>query len=419
MKIAVIGAGIVGVTTAYELACDGHQVTVLERRGATAEEGSFANAGLMGSGYISPWAAPAVPGKVLRHLFKRHASVHLGGSLSGRDLAWIWKWLGACKPLAHAANRSNLQRLADYSRARLHYITAHLNLEYERSDGCMVLLRSERDSKLIQPDLQVLRDVGVTFKELSPKETRKIEFGLNPETSFHSAVHLPHDEVGNCRQFALMLKSEAQRMGVTFSFNTCVTQIQASSGTGIDIGLFGENSPCQFDAAVLCAGLESTRLLAPLKIKIPLTAMHGYSVSATIREPLNAPQSAVIDDHYKVTISRIGNRVRVAGGTEFGGSLQKKSSAALHTLYKTLNDWFPGAANLSNGAQEWKGSLPMMPDGTPVIGASGINGLWLNLGHGTSGWALSCGSARLMADLIAGKAPDVNVAEYGIERLKA
>ena len=419
MKIAVIGAGIIGVTTAYELACDGHEVTVLERRGATAEEGSFANAGLMGSGYISPWAAPGMPGKVLRHLFSRHASVHLGGSLSTRELAWIWKWVGACKPLVHAANRSNLQRLAQYSRARLHDITAHLNLEYERSDGCMVLLRSERDSKLIQPDLQVLRDAGVAFKELSPEETRKIEFALNPDTSFHSAVHLPNDEVGNCRQVALMIKSEAQRIGVNFSFNTCVTHIHASNGSGVDIGIFGENSPRSFDAAVMCAGLESTRFLEPFGVKIPLAAVHGYSVSATIREPLNAPRSAIMDEHYKVTISRLGNRVRVAGSTELGGSLEKKRSAAFHTLYKTLNDWFPGAANLSNGAQEWKGALPMLPDGAPVLGASGIKGLWLNLGHGTSGWALSCGSARVMADLIAGKTPDMDVTEFGIERLQA
>jgi D-amino-acid dehydrogenase len=418
MKIAVIGAGIVGVTTAYELVCDGHEVTVLERRGATAEEGSFANAGLMGSGHISPWAAPGMPGKVLRHLFSRHACVHLDGSLSTRELAWIWKWLGACKPAVHASNRSNLQRLAQYSRARLHDITAHLNLEYERSDGCMVLLRSERDSKLIQPDLQVLRDAGVAFKELSPEDTRKIEPALNPDSSFHGAVHLPHDEVGNCRQVALLLKSEAQRMGANFSFNTAVTQIHAHNGAGVGIGIFGEDSPRLFDAAVLCAGLESTRFLQRLAVKIPLATVHGYSVSATIREPLNAPRSAVMDEHYKVTISRLGNRVRVAGGTELGGSLKKKRSAAFHTLYKTLNDWFPGAANLSNGAQEWKGALPMLPSGIPVVGSSGVNGLWLNIGHGNSGWALSCGSARVMADLIAGKAPDINVNEFGIERLR-
>lgn len=418
MKIAVIGAGIIGVTTAYELACDGHEVTVLERRGATAEEGSFANAGLMGSGYISQWTAPGMPGRVLRHLFSRHANVHLGGSLSTRELAWIWKWLGACKPLAHAANRSNLQRLAQYSRARLHHITAHLNLEYERSDGCLVLLRSEKDSKLIQPDLRVLQDAGVTFKVLSPEDTRKIEPALNPDSSFHGALHLPHDEVGNCRQVALLLKSEAQRMGVNFSFNTAVTQMHAPSGAGVRIGIYGEDSPRMFDAAVLCAGLESTRFLERLGVKIPLATVHGYSVSASIREPLNAPRSAVIDEHYKVTISRLGNRVRVAGGTELGGSLQKKRSAALHTLYQSLNDWFPGAANLSNGAQEWKGALAMLPNGNPMVGSSGVSGVWLNIGHGDSGWALSCGSARVMADLIAGKTPDINVNEFGIERLR-
>jgi D-amino-acid dehydrogenase len=149
-----------------------------------------------------------------------------------------------------------------------------------------------------------------------------------------------------------------------------------------------------------------------------MVAVHGYSVSATIREPLNAPRSAVMDERFKVSISRLGNRVRVAGTAEIGGSTDKKNASAIQTLYKVLHDWFPGAANLSNGVQEWKGARPMMPCGMPVLGASGIPGLWLNLGHGSSGWALSCGSARVVADLIGGKTPDLDVSGFSSERLR-
>ena len=417
MKIAVIGAGIIGVTTAYELACDGHQVTVIERRAAAAEEASFANAGVVAPGYVTPWAAPGMPIKVMGHLFSRYAPVKVSLPLTGRELLWMWKWYRACGLDSYLAHRSCLQRLAFYSRERLHHITSSLSLEYERSDGYMVLLRSQRDSKMVQAGLQVLRDAGVNFKELCPTEARKIETALNPAMDFYGAVHLPEDEVGNCRQFALLLKNEAQRRGVEFCFSTTVSGITSNGGMLVATAQGG--SPRQFEAVVLCAGLDSARLLAPLGLRIPLIAVHGYSISATIREPLNAPASAVMDERYKVAIARLGNRVRVAGSAELGGSPDKKRSSSLETLYKVLHDWFPGAANLSGGVQEWKGARPMLPDGPPMICASGIAGLWLNLGHGSSGWALSCGSARIVSDLIGGKAPDLDMAPFGSQRLRA
>ena len=416
MKIAVIGAGIIGVTTAYELAFDGHDVTVLERCAAAAEEASFANAGLVAPGYVTPWAAPGMPSKVLGHLFSHYAPVKVGLPLSARDLVWMWKWLRACNLDTYLAHRAQLQRLAFYSRERLHHITSDLSLEYERSDGYMVLLRSEKDSKLAQPGLQVLREACVSFKEISPADARKIEPALNPDTGFFGAIHLPDDEVGNCRQFALLIKNKAQQLGVDFQFNTEVTRVAGVNTAQLDIA--GEDVPRQYDALVMCAGLASARLLAPLGLKIPLTAVHGYSISAAIREPLNAPRSAVMDERYKVAISRLGQRVRVAGSAELGGTAERMRASSLQTLYKVLQDWFPGAANLSGGVQEWKGARPMLPNGPPMIGASGIAGLWLNLGHGSSGWALSCGSARALADLIGGKKPDLNLAGFDAGRLR-
>lgn len=415
MRVAVIGAGIVGVTTAWELAQDGHEVTVFERRGAAAEETSFGNAGVVAPGSVTPWAAPGMPAKVLRYLLQKHAPVKLATPLRWAEVRWMWQWWRACRLDTYLANRARLQRLAFYSRERLHAVTAQLQLEYDRSDGYMVLLRSQRDVDLAQPGLQVLRDADVKFRQISPDEARTVEPALNPDTAFAAAIHLPDDEVGNCRQFALQIKLEAQRLGVRFEFNQDVRAMSPATPTRLEFS--GDAAPRDFDAVVMCAGLASAQLLQPLGLKIPLIAVHGYSVSAAIREPLNAPRSAVMDERYKVAISRLGNRVRVAGSAEIGGSLDTRRPAAIATLYKVLHDWFPGAAQMSGGVQEWKGARPMLPDGPPILGASGIPGVWLNLGHGSSGWALSCGSARAVADLMAGRAPEIDLEGLGLARL--
>ena len=418
MKIAVIGAGIIGITTAYELGVDGHEVTVFERRGAAAEETSFANAGVVAPGSVTPWAAPGMPGKVLGSLFSRHAAVKISLPISGNDLVWMWKWWRACKLDTYLTNRARLQRLAFYSRSRLHHLTAELQLDFDRSDGYTVLLRSEKDRALVQPGLQVLRDAGVRFSEINAEAVRKLEPAINPDTEFLGGIHLPDDEVANCRQFALLLKDVARSLGVKFAFNTAVAQV--NQGQAASVLIAGKSTPRQFDRVVMCAGLASAALLKPLGLKIPMAAVYGYSISAPIREALNAPRSALMDERYKVAISRLGNRVRVAGSAEIGGSLGKHRASSVQTLYKVLHDWFPGAAqNANTGAsvQVWKGARPMLPDGPPLIGESGIPGLWLNLGHGSSGWALACGSARVLADVMAGKSADIDMDGLGVARL--
>lgn len=422
MRIAVIGAGIVGVTTAFELAVDGHEVTVFERRSAVAEETSFANAGVIAPGYVTPWAAPGMPGKVARFLLSDHAPVRVSFPLSSADLGWMWKWYRACEPANYAENRARMQRLAFYSRTRLHEITEHFHLEYDRSTGYLVMLRSEKDRKLVQPSLQVLRDAGVTFHEVDAEQARKIEPALNPDTQFAGAIHLPQDEVGNCRQFALLLRNECQSHGVRFEFNSAVASLSPATPGSLQVTTAdGAMTQWNFNAIVVCAGVDSARLLAPVGLNVPLAPVWGYSISAPIREPLNAPRSGIMDERFKVAISRLGNRVRVSGSAEIGGVPTKKRANSLQTLYKVLHDWFPGAAQLANtgGAtvQEWKGARPMLPDGPPLIGATGIPGVWINLGHGSSGWALSCGSARVIADLMSRRAPEIDIEGLGVERL--
>jgi D-amino-acid dehydrogenase len=412
MNIAIIGAGVIGITTAYALATDGHTVTVYERNAAAATETSFANAGVVAPGYVTPWAAPGMPGKVARYLLRRHAPIKLGWPISAQELAWMWRWFRACELETYMANRARMQRLAFYSREQLHRLTRELGLAYDRSEGYMVLLRSEQDAALVEPGLQVLRDAGVRFDRVDSHAARLIEPALNRDMRFAGAIHLPDDEVGNCRQF----KTEAQRLDVDFKFNTAVTSIE--HGPPVRLHLAGSSESITYDAMVCCAGLASARLLRPLRVSIPMAAVYGYSVTATVRETLDAPRSAVMDERFKVAISRLGQRVRVAGSAEIGGTPLQHREAAIQTLFKVLHDWFPGAARLSAGVQIWKGARPMLPDGPPILGASGVPGIWLNLGHGSSGWALSCGSARVLADQIAGRPAEVDMEGLGIERLR-
>ena len=386
---------------------------------------AIVGAGVVAPDYVAPWTAPGMPLKVLRHLFSRHAPVKIKLPLFNNDIAWMRHWWRACKLDTYLANRSSMQALASCSRDRLHTIAADLSLEFERNEGLIVLLRSAKEAKLMQPNLQVLRDSGVAFNEIDAPAARLIEPAINPDNDFFGAVHLPSDEVGNCREFTLLLKVESQKLGVKYEMNTTVASVLSTKVAILNIAneRTPHNSTREFDAVVMCAGVANAELLKPilkpLKRKLPLIPTYGYSISAQVREDLNAPRSAVIDELYKVAITRMGNRVRVAGSAEIGGSLENKQLGAISTLYKVLQDWFPGAAHISNmGASvtEWKGARPMLPDGPPVLGTSGVPNIWLNLGHGSSGWALSCGSARVLADLIAKRATDVDVRGMSIER---
>ena len=413
MKIAVIGAGVIGITTAYELTRDGHDVTVFDRRATAAEETSFANAGIVAPGYVAPWAAPGMPGKVLKHLISRHAPVRISWPLGANEIAWMWRWYRACKLDTYFANRAQLHRLANYSLGQLQRITRELKLEYDSQPGYLVLLRSQADYHLAQPGLHALQELGVHYAELDGAGARLIEPALHPDTALFGAIHLPNAQVANCRQFVLLLKNETARLGAEFRFSTLVDRIHVSPA--LALSLDGNPTRHQFDQVVVCAGVQSTSLLKPLGLNLALIPVYGYSLSATLRDPTHAPNSAVMDEHYKVSISRLGQRIRVAGSAEIGGSPETLRPGSIDTLYKVLQEWFPGATQPSNGIQVWKGARPMLPDGPPLIGSAAQKGLWLNLGHGSSGWALACGSARVLADHIGGNQPEIDMSGLGLD----
>jgi D-amino-acid dehydrogenase len=425
VRIAVIGAGIVGVTSAHELASDGHEVTVFERHAGVASETSFANAGVVAPGYVTPWAAPGMPLKVLRHLFGRHAPVRFGGASVLSQLPWMWRWWRACHPAVYQANRARMYQLARYSSQRLHTLTDALGLDYEQARGVLVLLRTAHDLAQAQAALRMLEELKVNFELLDAAQCHQLEPGLNAAMPLQAGISLPQDEVGNCRHFSQLLKARAQHHGARFLFQHEVLSLDAGTTPivrGRDLAANGAPVETRFDAVLLCTGHQANRLLRPLGLSLPLAPVYGYSITAPLsvidHRSAPGPRGAVMDEKFKVAISRLGQRIRVAGSAELGGPPGRMNAAALATLYKVLDDWFPGAARLSQ-ASTWKGARPMLPDGPPLLGASRSPGIWFNLGHGSSGWALACGSARVLADLMAQRTPDIDVSGLQPQRLKA
>jgi D-amino-acid dehydrogenase len=433
VRVAVIGAGIVGVTTAHELHCDGHEVTVFERRSSVAVEASFANAGVLAPGYVTPWAAPGMLRKVLGQLGRRDAAVRIAG-LPGPALgAWLWRWWRACSLPNYRASRSAMLALASASLVRTRELAAEFSIEHERTRGLLVLLRSDEELAQARPGLKLMSELGAGFHLVDAAVCRRIEPALNDATAIRAGIHLPGGDVGNCRQFALALKAELQRRGVEFRFGHAVRRLIPGASVGIDSlalatdaastfagsGSKGNAHTEQFDAVVVCAAVDSRELLRPLGLKLPLQPVYGYSITLPVRHfetyPDVGPHAALMDERFKVAISRLGDRVRVAGGAELGGAGNQLAAAPIATLHRVLQDWFPSAARHAK-AQAWKGARPMLPDGPPAIGSAGVPGVWLNTGHGSSGWALACGSAQLLADAIAGRAPAVDPARFSPQR---
>lgn len=421
MRIAVIGAGVVGVTTAYELCADGHEVTVFERHSSVAAEASFAPAGLMAAGLLAGWRAPV--GAALRNWRRGDDVMRWQGLPSLSSWRWASQWRRSTTGADAAQGVDDLARLARFSRMRTLALNAALQLEYEQGTGALALLSTPRELERAKPVLAALAGNGIAGSVVDADTARAIEPALSASVPLHAAIHLPDDPLGNCRQFAHLLKNEAQQRGVRFEFRRVVEALNAGPRPAVrhravdpdqatrlaDSG-FDESSDANdeeheaFDAVVLCVGAHAASLLQPLGVRLPLAAVHGYSVTAPLRDhehALATPRVAVVDVSRNVTISRVGRRVRVAGGAELGPDARRYREPGLRPLYAAAAQWFPGALR-SGQAQRWKGARGCMADGLPAIGATSAPGIWLNVGHGDHGWALACGSARLLADTLRG-----------------
>lgn len=404
MNVAVVGAGIVGVTTAYELAALGHTVTVVERHASVAAEASFGNAGVLAAGLAGPWAAPGMRAALVRALLGREPALRLGTAEALARLPWLWRAWRACAPAMHDAARRTMLQLALASRERLLELTRTLHLDHEQMPGCLVLLRSEPDLARAQPLLALLREQGVEHALLDAARCRAVEPGLHLDAPLHAAIHLPQDGVGNCRQFAQQLRTEAQRLGARFRFGTEVRRLVAGTRPTL---VTGDGAEHGCDAIVVCAGAQAAALLRTAGLRLPLLAVHGYALTAPLRlhdgGPRPGPRAAVVDLRHRVAISRLGQRLRIAGVSAFGGRADAVDPSAAQWLYRVLDEWFPGAA-LTREAVHWKGARPTLPEGPPLLGPSAAPGIWLNIGHGDHGWTLACGAARVLAERMSGRA---------------
>lgn len=412
MQVVVIGGGVIGVCTAYFLADAGHEVVLVERHGNVAEQSSFGNAGIVAPAYAMPWAIPGMPRKFLSYMFKNEAPVQIKPRLEPALWRWISQWVSECDLQRFRINQLRMQRLALYSRDVLHQLREREKLDYEQTRGFLQLFRTERDIALAQPLLQIAVENGMPHSLVDAVAARTIEPALSADTPLAGGLYFPDDETGNCSLFTKQLKQAAQAIGVTFHFGA---EVDAISTNERRVSLRVEQKEFSTDAVVVAAGVESAQLLAPLGIQVPLYPVKGYSATVGIKDYEQAPQSAVVDEAYKVAIARMGNRIRVAGLAEFGSRTLDLREAALRTLIKVGEDWFPNAANYGN-AQFWCGTRPMLPDGPPLIGATPVKNVYMNIGHGPTGWAMAAGSGKLLADIVSGTTPEIETAGLDLTR---
>ncbi|MCA6109419.1 D-amino acid dehydrogenase [Bradyrhizobium cenepequi] len=415
MKVIILGSGVIGVTSAYYLARAGHEVTVIDRQPKPALETSFANAGEVSPGYSSPWAGPGVPIKAIKWLLMKHGPLVVRPKPDPAMWVWLLKMLRNCTAERYAVNKSRMIPIAEYSRDCLRALRGEIGIRYdERSRGTLQLFRYASQLDHTADDIAVLKQYGVPFEVLDREGCIAAEPALAAvKDKIAGGLQLPQDETGDCHMFTQALALEAEKLGVRFEFNVGIDGLIADPSRVT--GVATSKGVLQADAYVVALGSWSPRLVKPLGISLPVYPVKGYSITVPIVDASGAPESTVMDESYKVAITRLGDRIRVGGTAEISGYSDKLYAARRVTLDHSLTDLFPRGGDLAK-ATFWSGLRPMTPDGPPVIGATKYGNLHLNSGHGTLGWTMACGSGSVLADLLSGRKPEIDVSELSIAR---
>ena len=414
MKVIVLGAGIVGVTTAYQLAKADHEVTIVDRQPGPALETSFANAGEVSFGYCSPWAAPGIPMKALKWLFMEHAPLILRPKVDVAMISWMLKMLSNCTSKRYAINKSRMLRLADYSRISLAALREETGIAYdERMQGTLQLFRTEAQLDASAKDVKALAADGIPYEVLDTDGCTHVEPALkHVREKIVGGLLTPKDETGDCLKFSNALAAKAAELGVRFNYGSIIRDLDVEGGRVQ--GVITAHGRLEADAVVVALGSFSPLLVRPHGIRLPVYPVKGYSLTIPITDEARAPVSTVMDETFKIAITRLGDRIRVGGMAEISGYTNDLGEPRRLTLQHSVTDLFPGG-DVSK-ASFWSGLRPMTPDGTPVIGGTKIAGLFLNTGHGTLGWTMSSGSARVIADLVSGHEPDIDATDLAIAR---
>lgn len=414
MHVLVLGSGVIGVASAYYLAKQGAQVTVLDRQSGPAEETSFGNAGQISPGYSTPWAAPGIPFKAVKWMFQHHAPLAINIDGSMWQLQWMAQMLKNCNPNSYAINKERMTRVAEYSRDCLRELRKETDIHYEhRSKGTLQVFRNEAQLEAVQRDIQVLKECGVSYELLDADNLAKVEPALaHAKDKLVGGLHLPNDETGDCYLFTNALAKAAQDLGVDFQFNRNVEKLIVE---GDEIkGVLVDDQIIKADRYVLAFGSYSRDFLRPLALDLPVYPVKGYSLTLPITHPEFAPQSTVLDETYKIAITRFDQRIRVGGMAELSGFNLGLKQTRRQTLEMVTQDLFPGG-DLAQ-ASFWTGLRPMTPDSTPIIGATRYKNLFLNTGHGTLGWTMACGSGKLISDIVLRHQPDISTDGLSLQR---
>lgn len=415
MKVLVLGGGVIGVTTAWFLNRAGCEVTILDREREPALQTSFANAGQVSWSYASPWASPAVPGQVLKWMFTRHAPLVIHPRLDWAMWRWLVAMLRECAPRRYAINKERMLRLARYSHACLQTLREDTGISYDaQTRGMLQIFRSELALEHFANDVPVLERWEIPYRILDRAACLAVEPGLRfASTRIAGGVHYPGDETGDCFKFTHALMGLARNAGVRFEGDTCIEHLDADGDRITRV--VTRRGAMTADAYVLAAGSYSPQLLRPLGLRLPVYPVKGYSATLTITNPAAAPVSTLTDETYKVAITRLGNRLRAAGTAELAGYSQALTPRRCDTIAHAVSELFPQAGDLSQ-AVYWTGLRPMTPDNVPVLGSTRFHNLYLNTGHGTLGWTMSCGSARILADLITKRTPEIDLSGLTSDR---
>ena len=415
MNIIVLGSGVVGTTSAYFLAKAGHQVTVIERQPGAALETSFANAGEVSPGHASPWAAPGIPLRAMRWLLQRHSPLRIRPQLDPHMWRWMLQMLMNCNEKSYAVNKARMVRLAEYSRDCLVQLRAGTGIAYdERSKGTLQLFRTQAQLDAAVQDTRVLDSYGVAYALLDRAGCARYEPALARVSGrYVGGLQLPGDETGDCFKFTQALAAMAQQLGVTFRNGV---EIGGLSHDGARItGVATSQGELRADAYVMAMGSYSPLLLRKIGVRIPVYPVKGYSITIPVTDAAAAPESTVMDETFKVAITRLGERIRVGGTAELTGYDLSLREARRATLVHSVTDLYPQGGDTSR-ATFWCGLRPMTPDGTPVIGPTPYTNLFLNTGHGTLGWTMSCGSARVLSDIVSGRQPEIGLEGLFMDR---
>lgn len=407
MRIIVLGAGVVGVTAAWHLARDGHEVVVVDRQERAAMETSFSNAGMVSPGHAYTWASPRAPRILWQSLFRQDTALRLKPSLDWRLYAWGLRFLRECSAGRAAINTAHKVRLCLYSQKQFEDLAAELPLDYHRQTrGALYLYRDEDHYRRGLAAMTILTDNGVSLRGVGPAEIAGIEPALSEEAgALAGAIHCPTDESGDCHRFTNLLAADAeQRLGVRFLWNREIRRIEREGDRVTQVATSA--GPVTGDAYVLAMGSYSPGATRPLGFDLPIYPVKGFALTAPVENANAAPQLCGVDEKYLVAWSRLGDRLRITATAEFSGFDRSHSERDFAHMLATMRGLFPRAAAYDK-ASRWAGLRPMTPKGTPIIGRSPLANLWLNTGHGHIGWTMSMGSGRLLADVIAGRRTEI------------